>query len=119
MPVLPSVCARAGKALCQEVWHCLTGESPNWNHLDRWHNSHHNSPERYTLLLAAVYAANTKCWLLHTGCGVLFESAVLGFKLSVNDTFGKGTEKEEFCNLLQSRRSKVIDLTYSACSALY
>ena len=69
MPVLPSVCARAGKSLCQEVWHCLTGESPSWDHLDRWHQSHHNSPERYTLLLAAVYAVNTKCWLLHTGCG--------------------------------------------------
>ena len=34
MPVLPPVCARAGKALCQEVWHCLTGESPSWDHLD-------------------------------------------------------------------------------------
>ena len=74
MPALPSVCARAGKALCQEVWDCLTGESPNWNHLERWHQSHHNSSERYTLLLAAVYAVNTKCWLLHTGCGSKYHS---------------------------------------------
>ena len=70
MPALPLSIARAAASLCEEIWNSLSGENRGWRHLERWTLLEPHSQERATFLAAAVYAANSKCRLLHTGCGV-------------------------------------------------
>ena len=72
MPAFPISIARAAASLCEEIWNSLSGENRGWSHLDRWTLSEPHSQERATFLAAAVYAANSKCRLLHTGCGSLY-----------------------------------------------
>ena len=74
MPAFPLSIAWAAANLCEEVWNSLSGENRGWNHLNRWLNSEPNSQERATFLAAAIYAANTKCRQLHSGCGSCYHN---------------------------------------------